>query len=225
MERIFEKELRDLKGELLEMAGCAVMIVQKSISALKERDLDLAEEIFQDDKRIDQMEMDIERRSIDLIARRGPVAKDLRLIIGVIKINNDLERIGDHAVNIAQAVKILSTQPLLKPLIDIPRMAELSMKMLRDSLDSFLNEDSRQAKGVCESDDEVDSLADQILRELLTYMMEDPRAVSRAIQLMLVSRNLERIADLATNIAEEAIYIAEARVIKHHAEERKDLIP
>ena len=166
---------------------------------------------------MDRLEIEIEEDAITLIARHQPAAGDLRFLIGAIKINNDLERISDHGVNIAQSVISLAGQPDLKPLIDIPRMAELSMGMLKDSLDSFVNNDSEKARAVCRSDDQVDDLKDQIFRELLTYMMEKPDSIGRAMDLILISRNLERVADLSTNISEEEIYISEAKIIKHHA--------
>jgi phosphate transport system protein len=218
-QRHFDKELQELKQKLLLMAAKVEALINQSIEALKKKDNSLAQGVFAIDKEVDRLEIEIEDQAVALIARHQPAAGDLRFLIGAIKINNDLERIGDHGVNIAQSALKLSGQPDVKPLIDIPRMAQLATGMLKDSLDSFVENDPGKAKQVCERDDLVDDIKDQIFRVLLTYMMEKPETIGRAMELILVSRNLERIADLATNICEESIYIAEARVIKHHAEE------
>lgn len=218
--RHFDKELQELKDKLLLMAAKAEDIVHRSIQALKGRNQSLAQEVFSLDREADRMEMEIEEEAVSLIARHQPTAVDLRFLIGVLKINNDLERIGDHGVNIAQSALRLNVQPEVKPLIDIPRLCEEAVGMLKDSIDSFVANDPNKARDVCRRDDRVDALKDQIFRELLTYMMEKPEIITRAMDLILVSRNLERVADLATNICEETIYIAEAKVIKHHAEER-----
>ncbi len=220
MARHLDEELKEVKVNLLEMADLTIESIGKAIRALKERDISLANEIFQIDRRIDQYEIEIEEKCIELIALRQPVSMDLRFLIGAIKINNDLERMGDHAVNIAQCVIALVDKPHVKPLIDIPKMARLAKDMLKDSINSFIENNAVLAKKVCERDDRVDQLRDQVFRELLTYMMSDPSTIPRAMELILVSRNLERIADLSTNICEEVIYIAQARVIKHHAEEK-----
>jgi phosphate transport system protein len=148
------------------------------------------------------------------------MARDLRFITAALLISNDLERVGDHAVNIADAAKKLAGGPLLKPLVDIPRMETLASGMLRDALEAFVRRDTENARALCRRDDDVDQLNRQIFRELITYMIEDPTTISRSLELILVARNLERIADLATNIAEEVVFIAEARIIKHHAEEQ-----
>jgi phosphate transport system protein len=214
-QRHFDKELLQLKDKLLLMAARTEALINQAIEALKQKDVPLAQDIFRLDKEIDGMEVEIEEQAISLIALHQPAAGDLRFLIGAIKINNDLERIGDHGVNIAESAVRLATQPDLKPLIDIPRMAVLATAMLKDSLDSFVSGDPEQARAVCGRDDQVDDLKDQIFRELLTYMMEKPDTITRAMDLILISRNLERIADLSTNISEETIYIAEAKVIKH----------
>jgi phosphate transport system protein len=219
MERHFERELEDLNKQLLLMGGRAETIVLKSVEALRRLDRELANEVFADDKIIDRLELDIDERCLRLLALQQPMAKDLRLITAALKINNDLERVGDHGVNIAGSVMRLAGKPLLKPLIDIPRMAELASDMLHESLDAFVRRDAEKARRICIRDDVVDALNDQIFRELLSYMVEDPKTITRAMELILVARNLERVADLATNIAEEVVFIAEARVIKHHAEE------
>ncbi|HBE72941.1 MAG TPA: phosphate transport system regulatory protein PhoU [candidate division Zixibacteria bacterium] len=219
-QRHFDTELLELKEKLLLLAAKAEDIVDRAIEALRNRNQDMAEQVLSLDKEADRLEMEIEEETISLMARHQPAAVDLRFLVGVLKINNDLERIGDHGVNIAQSALRLNSQPEVKPLIDIPRMSEEAVGMLRDSIDSFVANDPDKARRVCRRDDRVDALKDQIFRELLTHMMEKPEIITRAMELILVSRNLERVADLATNICEETIYIAEAKVIKHHADGR-----
>lgn len=219
MERHFEHDLEALKEQLLRMGGRSEAIVGKSIEALKRRDVALANEVFEDDRAIDRLEIDIEERCLRLLALQQPMAGDLRFITGALKINNDLERVGDHAVNIAGSAVRLADQAPLKPLVDIPHMARVAAAMLHDALDSFVGRDPRRARELVKRDDEVDQLNDQVFRELLTYMIEQPATITRAMELILVARNLERVADLATNVAEEVVFIAEARIIKHHAEE------
>lgn len=220
MERHFDEELNELKTRLLLMGGRAEAAVHKAIDALRRRDNALAEEIFEDDRAIDQLEVEIDERCMRLLALRQPVGQDLRFIISALKIVNDLERVGDHAVNIAQSAIKLAREPELKPLIDIPRMAAISTRMLTEALDAFVRNDAISARAILTEDDEVDHLKAQLFRELLSFMIEKPDTISRAIELILVSRNLERVADLATNVAEEVVFIAEARVVKHHMEER-----
>ena len=219
MERHFEQDLEALKQQLLLMGGRAESVVQKSIRALERRDKSLAEEVFSDDDAIDRHEIDIEERCLRLLALQQPLARDLRFITASLKISNDLERVGDHAVNIAGSALRLAAEPELKPLVDIPRMEELATAMLREALDTFVRRDSEAARRLVRSDDEVDNLNRQVFRELISFMVEDPKTISRALELILVARNLERVADLATNIAEEVVFIAEARIIKHHAED------
>ncbi len=219
MERHFQQELETLKARLLLMGGRAEAIVLRSIEALQRLDDVLAREVVAEDTLIDRMEIELDERCVRLLALQQPLARDLRFITAALKITNDLERVGDHAVNIAQGVLRISGQPLLKPLVDIPRMARLSSGMLHDSLDAFVRQDAETARRLCRSDDEVDALNHQVFRELVSYMVEDPTTITRAMELILVARNLERVADLATNVAEEVVFIAEARVIKHHAEE------
>jgi phosphate transport system protein len=221
MERHFDEELNELKTRLLLMGGRAEAVVHKAIDALKRRDRALAEEIFKDDQAIDQLEIEIDERCIRLLALRQPVGQDLRFIISALKIVTDLERVGDHAVNIAQSAIKLSGEPELKPLIDIPRMAAIATRMLTEALDAFVRNDAAAARVILTEDDEVDHLKTQIFRELLSYMLEKPESITRALELILVSRNLERVGDLATNVAEEVVFIAEARVVKHHMEERQ----
>jgi phosphate transport system protein len=220
VERHFEKELAVLKEELLLMGGRAEAVVRKAVEALRRLDPVLAQEVLEADKVIDRMEIDVDDRCVRLLALQQPMARDLRFITAALKIVNDLERVGDHAVNIAQGTVRLSGQPLLKPLVDIPRMAELAGGMLHDALDAFVRQDAEAARRLCARDDEVDALNRQVFNDLVGYMVGDPQTVTRAMELILVARNLERVADLATNVAEEVVFIAEARVIKHHAEER-----
>ncbi len=219
LERHFERELEALKEQLLLMGGRAEGIVLKSVEALRRLDAGLAREVYADDKVIDRMEIDIDERCLRLLALQQPMARDLRFITAALKINNDLERVGDHAVNIAGGVVRLAGQPLLKPLVDIPRMAALASGMLHEILDAFVRRDAETARRVVLRDDEVDALNEQVFRELISYMIENPATIGRATELILVARNLERVADLATNIGEEVVFIAEARVIKHHAED------
>jgi phosphate transport system protein len=219
VERHFERDLATLKEQLLGMGGRAEAIVLKAVNALRRRDPALAREVFADDKHIDRLELEIDDRCLRLLALQHPLARDLRFIASALKITNDLERIGDHAVNIAESAERLAELPLLKALVDIPRMAELASGMLHEALDAFVRDDGETARRICRRDDEVDDLNRQLFRELLTYMIEDPTTIARALELILVARNLERVADMATNVAEEVVFIAEARVIKHHAEE------
>ena len=219
MERHFDQELEELKSQLLLMGGRTEAIIQKSVEALKRRDGSLARTVFEDDRAIDRLEIDIEERCVGLLALRQPMAVDLRFITAALKISNDLERMGDHAVNIASCAVRLAEVPPLKPLVDIPRMADMAASMLRDALDAFVRRDAATARRLCRRDDEVDNLNRQIFRELLSFMMEDPATITCGMDLILVARNLERVADLATNIAEEVVFIAEARIIKHHVEE------
>lgn len=219
MERHFVHEIEALKEQLLRMGGRAEGSVLKAVEALRRRDEPLAREVFADDRAIDQLELDIEARCVGLLALQQPMARDLRFITAALKISNDLERVGDHAVNVAGSAVRLATQPEIEPLVDIPRMAELASGMLHEALDAFVRGDSETARRICRGDDVVDQLNRQVFRELLSTMMEEPATIARAMELILVARNLERVADLATNVAEEVVFIAEARVIKHHAEE------
>jgi phosphate transport system protein len=220
--RHFDVALDQLRKKLILMASKVEMLINQSIEAIRKKDAAMAEAVFGLDKEIDRMEIEVEEEAISLIARHQPAAGDLRFLIGVIKINNDLERIGDHGVNIAQSALDLASQPDIKPLIDIPWMAGLAVGMLKDSLDSFISGDPEKAREVCTRDDQVDDLKDQILRVLLTYMMEKPEVISRGMDMILVSRNLERIADLATDISEEAIYIYQGKVIKHRIDQQSE---
>lgn len=217
METHFQQELNHLKKELLKMAGLAEQAIASAIDALVKRDTLLAEKTIREDKAINEMELEIDDLSLKLLALHQPMAADLRFITSAMRINIELERIGDLAVNISERVLSLNQEPQLKPYIDLPRMAEISKRMVKDVLDAFVQGEADLARAVCERDDQVDDLKDQVFRELLSYMISDTRTITRAVQLIIVSRYLERIADHATNIAEGVIFMVNARVIKHHA--------
>ncbi len=220
MERHFDEELGALRTRLLLMGGEAEAIIHKAVDALQTRDSALAESIFDDDRNIDNLEIEIDDRVIRMLALRQPVGTDLRFVTSTLKICNDLERVGDHAVNIAQSTIRLNKEPEVKSIVDIPRMALLSTNMLTEALDAFVNNDAAAARRILTEDDEVDHLKSRLHKDLLSCMAENSRCIPAAMELILVSRNLERVADLATNMAEEVVYIAEARVVKHHMEER-----
>ena len=215
---IVEEKLNELKQKLLVMADIAKGMVTKSVRALTERNEAFAKEVVDiDENKVNNLEIEIEENAISLIALYQPEASHLRTVMMIVKINNDLERIGDHAENIAESVMTwLISKPSVKPLIDLPRMAEGATKMLSDSIDAFIRGDAELARNVCRRDSDIDSLQDQITRELITYMISDSKTIDRALALILVARNLERIADLATNLAEDVIYIVKGEVIKHH---------
>jgi phosphate transport system protein len=213
----FEVELQALRNQLLRMGGLVEERVRRAVQSLVERREDEAQRVISTDTEVNQLQMDIDERCLRLLATQAPLAGDLRLITSAMKINADLERVGDQAVNVAENALILIPQPPLKPLIDIPKMAEVAEGMIRDALDAFVKRDAALAREVLGRDDEVDERKDQVFRELLTYMMADPGTIQRALALILVSRNLERIADHATNIAEDVIFIAEGRDVRHHA--------
>jgi phosphate transport system protein len=214
----FEGDLQALKQRLLTMGALVEERAHQAIGALIHRRLDEAEAVIAADKEINDLQIEIDDRCLKLLALQQPMATDLRLITSAMKINADLERIGDQAVNIAENTIKLLPQPPLKPLIDIPRMADIAEKMTRDSLDAFVRRDAELARSVLTRDDEVDSLKDQVFRELLTYMMADPGTIQRALALILISRNVERIADHATNIAEDVIFLVEAKDVRHGRE-------
>ena len=221
MERRFDQQLDDLKKELLKMGAAVEESIDQAVRALVERDEGLIQTVLEGGKLIDDWEIQIEEECLRLLATQGPVASDLRLIATMIKINEDLERINDHAVNIVQRAEALNRMPLLKPLIDIPRMAELAQAMVKDSLDAFVQRDTELARKVAQRDEDVDQLRDQIFRELLTYMHASgqPDTVDRAIYLILVSRDLERVGDHASDIAENVTYLVEGRIVRHRKEE------
>lgn len=221
MDTHFDEELKNVKKDILQMATMVEESITKSLEALKRKDIKAAKIIREIDHQIDKFEIAIEERCIELIARHQPVGSDLRFLIGVIKMNNDLERMGDHAVNIADCISFLAEQPRIRPVSIIWSMAKLVNEMLKESVESFMNNDAGRAQKVCERDSSVDEMRNETIRILLTYMLEEPEKIGSAIQYLLVAKNLERIADLSTNICEDTIYIAQARVIKHHAEEHQ----
>jgi len=220
MERRLQQEIKDLKQDLVKMAGLVEAAIKNAIRSLVERNAILAQTVIDEDDKINQLEIVLENRCMSIMARHQPVAVDLRLIMASIKMNNDLERMGDHAVNIAEKALHLIDSPTIKPLIDLPHMAILAQEMVKNALDSFVEEDAAKAKRVCESDDLVDGLENQINRELITYVLGEPRNITGAMDLSMIAKNIERIADLSTNICEEVIFIIEARTIKHHFEEK-----
>jgi phosphate transport system protein len=218
----FQQELSKLKESLLQMAGMVERAISNAVEALVKRDTALAEKTIAEDDKINQIEILIDDLCLKLLALHQPMAADLRFITSAMRINTELERIGDQAVNIAERVISLNQEPQLKPYIDIPRMAEITQSMVKDVLDAFVNGDAQLARSVCERDDQVDALNDQVFRELLTYMIAESKTITRAVHLIIVSRCLERIADHATNIAEGVIFMVKALVIKHHADAKKE---
>ncbi len=218
METHFQRELEELKESLLEMAAFVEEAISNAVQSLVKRDSDLAQKTFEGEDKINDMELAIDDHCLKLLALKQPMAADLRFITSAMKFVTDLERMGDQAVNIAERATSLNQEPQLKPYLDIPKMAKITQSMVKDVLDSFVNQDSKLARSVCERDDLVDGLNDQVFRELLTYMMSDPKTITRAVHLMIVCRSLERIADHATNLAEDVIFMLDARVIKHHAD-------
>jgi phosphate transport system protein len=207
MRQSYDQELEGLRAELLRMGELVSKAIEDAVQSLAKQDEELAKRVIAGDDAIDQLEMDIEDKCMVLIARQQPMARDLRIIGTGLKITTDLERMGDHAFDIAKVTLRLAHQPLIKPLVDIPRMARMAQQMLSDSLEAYMKLDIALAERVCVADNEVDNLNQQVFRELLTYMMEDQRTISQATQLIFVGRYLERIADHATNIAEWVIYL------------------
>ena len=217
--RHFQEELEQLKRGLLELGGLAEEHVRLAIKGLVERDQPLTDRVLRGDAPLNALHIEIDSRSFTLLALHQPMAADLRTIVAAVKINTDLERVGDLAVNIAEAATRYATHPPVKKLIDIPRMATIAQSMLRDALDAFVRRDTALAQRVLDEDDKLDDLKTQIFRELLTYMLQDPTTIEPALDLILVSRHLERIGDHATNIAEDVIFIVSARDVRHHSRE------
>ena len=215
MQRHFHEELDALKQTLLAMGGLVEDQIRRVMTALIERDSELAQEVIDRDAQVNAYDSEVDEKCVELLALHQPTAGDLRFITTAMKIVTDLERIGDQAVNIAQRALELNREPQLKPYIDLPRMAEKSQRMVKESLDAFVTRDTELARRVCAEDAEVDALKEQIFRELLTFMMEDARTISRAIRLILISRFLERVADHATNIAEMVVYMVESKIVRH----------
>jgi phosphate transport system protein len=218
MELHFDQELAQLKDTLLRMSSLAERSVSQALKALVQRDDALAGQVDAEDEELDRLEVEIDERCVQLIALRQPKARDLRFITMAMKISSDLERIGDQAVNIAHRVEELNREPLLKPLVDIPRMADHAHGMIHDSLDAFVYSKPEIAREVITRDVKVDLLNKQLHRELTSFMIEDPHTITRCLNLMSVAHNLERIADHATNIAEEIVYLYEGRDIRHQKE-------
>lgn len=219
MTRHFDEELDFLKQQLLKMGAKAESMIHCSVQALVQRDLGIASEIPQMEESVNRLQLEIDDQCFKLLALRQPMAHDLRFIISAMKISSDLERIADQSVNILEHTEVLLGHPQLKPLIDIPQMAEITKNMVHDALDSLVEGDAKKARELVLRDDQVDALKDQVFREVITYMISDPRTIQVGLQLILVARNLERIADHATNIAEDVVYMVEAKDIRHHAEE------
>ncbi len=215
MHRQFEEELDHIKRAVLEMAGLVEKSLEETNRAMVERSSDLARTVIARDDEIDAYEVEIDRLATEFMVRHQPAAGDLRFVIVAIKLGPELERIADNAVNIAQRVLELNREPLLKPLIDLPRMLSLALAMVSDAIAAYVARDAAASRAIIQRDDEVDALYFQIFRELLTYMMEDPTTIPRAINLILVARFAERVADQATNIAEEVVYLAEGDPIRH----------
>ena len=219
-QRPFEQELADLRDLLLKMATQCEEQVRASLKAVKERDAQAAMKALQGDRRIDALELEVEERGIRLLARHQPMAVDLRMLVSILKISNDLERVGDHAVNIAQCARRLAEAfPLPSP-TELDGMAENATAMLRDAIEAFIEKDVDLAREILVRDDAVDRGNDRVFRIVIKEITENVSALTAGLQMMLVARNLERIADLATNLAEDVIYIVEARTVKHHAEDR-----
>ncbi len=214
-DRHYEAELKDLHVKILEMGGFVEKQIAGALAALIERDDSQARVIIERDHSVNRMDVEIDDLCLRLLALHQPAARDLRLITTGLKITTDLERIGDMAVNICERILELNREPQLKPLIDLPRMAEVAQHMLRESLDSFVREDVDLALAVCREDDIIDGLNSQLFRELLSYMAEDPRTISRAIPLLFIAKYLERIGDHATNIAEMVVFMVRGKSIRH----------
>ena len=215
MKRHFDEELRELKKKILEMDSLVEAAIDYSLKALADRKEELILEVIKKEEGINKIHLEIDEICLRLLALRQPMAADLRFIAAALKINSELERMGDQSINITDATSELLKEPPLKHLIDIPKMSSLSRQMTKDALDAFINRDVELAKDVISRDDEVDDLKNQIFRELLTYMMSDPKAIKRALELILVSRHLERIGDHATNIAEDVVFMVLGEDIRH----------
>jgi phosphate transport system protein len=215
MQRHFDKDIAELTELLLRLGAMVEDSISQSIRALLERDTELAEQVIRRDDEIDQMELEIDAATVQLIAKMQPAAVDLRFVATIMKVTPDLERIADLAVDVCERVLELNREPQLKPLIEIPRMAKISQEMVRQALDAFVRRDAGLAREVIARDDEVDALTEESFRALLTYMLEDSKNISRAIRLTFIGKYFERIADSATNICEMVVYLVEGKVIKH----------
>ncbi len=217
---MLQEKLEELKKELIMDATFVASMVDKCLKGLLDREPNLLTAVIeQDEKKVNRYDSQLEEMCINLIAQYEPKAKDLRSVMMIYKINKDLERMADHGVNIAESGLYLISKAPLKPLIDIPRMAQVAIKMVKDSIDAFINEDVQLSRDICIRDNEVDRFTEQIFRELVTFMISDSTSIERALNLMRISHNLERIADLATNIAEDVIFMVEGKAISHHQED------
>lgn len=223
MERYFDEELNELKGMILQMGSIAEEMVSLSIRALVEDKKDLIQEVVSKEKSVNHLHVTIDELCLQLLALHQPIAVDLRFITAGMKINSELERIGDMAINITENVSILLQQPQLKPYIDIPRMSVISTSMVKKSLEAFINKDVELARSVILMDDEVDDLKNQIFRELLTFMLSDPKTIERALAIILIARHLERISDHATNIAEDVIFMVMGKDIRHRLVDKEQI--
>jgi phosphate transport system protein len=221
MERHFEKQLEEVKERLVWMGSLAERAVHQSVQAVLDSQPELAQRVLDEENAINEMQIEIDERVTQMLALQQLTAGDLRFMLGVARINGDLERIGDQAVNIAQSAQRILRHPRVKPYVDLPRMSEIAEEMVRDSLNAVVHKDVDLARKVLDRDDVVDSLRNQVFRELLTYMMENSAVVFPAFELILVAKNLERIADHATNIAEDVIYIVQGRDVRHPALDRR----
>jgi phosphate transport system protein len=218
--RHFHDQLAHLKQRLLDMSDLATSLLDLSVDSLLSRDANMAEGVITGDRELDALELEVEDQAIGLLALQQPMARDLRFIIAAIKVSNDLERVGDHAVNIAQsAIRLATTSTIITPDPEIADMSGRARQMLRNALTAFVRADGALGREVCRADDEVDAMHNSVFRILVTHMMEDARTITPSLELLLVSRNLERVADLATNIGEDAVFLAEGKQIKHHAED------
>lgn len=222
MERHRDQDLAVIRQTLLRMGGMVEQMIGDSMQALVDRDPARSAAVIAMDRDVDSTEKELDELCQRFLALQQPTAVDLRFLVATMKMATDLERIGDSAVNISQAAHVLNQEPPLKPYIDLPRLAGIAQEMVRQALDSFVHRDVDQAVRVCERDDEVDGLYKQLFRELLTYMIEDPKTTTRALHLLLVARNLERIADHATNIAEDVVYYVEGRDIRHGGRQEQE---
>jgi phosphate transport system protein len=218
--RHFHEELGNVKVRLLTMSGEAEAALGLAVEALLERDVQKAAKVIGNDRVIDDLELELEEQCVSLLALQQPMARDLRMITSALRIANDLERVGDHAVNIAESAERLAQARPITPEPEIVEMARLSRVMLSDAIEAFIRGDAAAGREICQRDDKVDALHKSVFRILLTHMMEDPHQIGSGMELFLVSRNLERVADLATNIAEDVVFLVEGKSIKHHAEDR-----
>ncbi len=220
--RHFIEELDHLREKLLEMSGLVEDSIYRSVASLTQKDEQQAQQVIRNEDKINRLEIEIDDLAVGLLALQQPMASDLRLITAAIKINTDLERMGDIAVNIVERSLYLMQEPLIKPLIDIPRMANLVQSMIRKALDAFVKRDADLARSVLLSDDTVDDLRDSIYEELIGFMERDPKTVRQAVNLMFIARNLERLADHATNIGEDVLFLVNGIDVRHHAETRQE---